>query len=154
MRKFILLGVALLLLLNSCGISYQAITFNEEPIVKVFEDISGSKSQLFVKANEWMISIFKDATSVIEFSDKEEGVIIGKYLMHGTLSAIDTRIYSKIDIRVKDNRARISILPLGEWKYDKSGMTIYKYSKEMATDDINRLIQSLYNSMKSNQISF
>jgi hypothetical protein len=153
MKNIIYIAFALLML-NSCGISIQALSFEDEPIVMVFDDISGTKSKLFVKANEWMVSIFKDATSVIEFSDKEEGVIIGKYLMYGTFGTIDTRVYSKIDIRVKDDRARISILPIGSWKYDKSGMTIYTYSKEKAVEDITALIKHFYSAMKAEQIEF
>lgn len=155
MKKLLLLGVLLLLLLNSCAISYQAVSFYNEPVVMVFDDIKGSKSQLFVKANDWMISIFKNANSVIEFSDKEEGVIIGKYHLFGSVGTyIDTRIFAKIDIRVKDDKARISILPMGEWKYDKSGMTIFTYSKEQAIDDIRELISDFKNAMKIEQIEF
>ena len=48
--------------------------------------MTDNQDDLFIKANDWMISMFKDASSVIQFNDKQEGVLIGKYLMSGTLN--------------------------------------------------------------------
>lgn len=129
----------------------------DNPIEKVFEDIIGSKTDLYVKSNEWMVKNFHDATSVIEFSDKEEGVLIGKYLLFGSISNIglygaqmDSRIYCKIDIRVKDNKARISIEPLKVW----SSSSINPYTKERAEKDLNSLIESYHNYLLSKKIDF
>ena len=148
------------LTMNSC-ISYQTVTFTEEEyFVKVFDNLEDNKDELFIKANDWMITIFKDATSVIEYSDKEAGALIGKYLLGGEVHngvygvSIETRIYAKIDVRVKDSRARISIQPLSSWQYDKSGMTIHNYSKEKANEDMNKLAESLQKHLKSEQIDF
>ena len=145
---------------SSC-ISYQTVAFTEqESFVKVFDDLEGNKDELFIKANDWMITSFKDATSVIQFSDKEAGTLIGKYLMAGKMHyggqgiSIDTRVYAKIDVRVKDSKTRISIEPLGSWLYDKSGMTIYEYSKERANLDMNELAMSLLNELNSEQVEF
>ena len=132
----------------------------EEPFIKVYDDLEASQNELFLKANEWMVSTFTDAESVIQYSDKEEGALLGKYLMSGMVKSgaygvtIDTRIYSKIDIRVKDNKAIISIEPMGSWKYDPSGMTIYKYSKENAIAEMETLAGSLHDALKSEKIEF
>lgn len=84
----------------------------EEVITGIKED----KNEAYVKANTWMVDKFDNPKSVIEFTDKEEGVIIGKYFMLGQVPAefglvelID--IYAKIDIRIKDNSAKILIIP-------------------------------------------
>jgi hypothetical protein len=144
--------IFLLLLMSSCVVTQVKI---DNPIEKVFEDIHGSKIDLYVKSNEWMIKNFKDATSVVEFSDKEEGVLIGKYLLFGSVSNIglygsqmDSRVYCKIDIRVKDNKARISIEPLNSWS------SIYSYTKDKAEKDINNLIESYHNYILSKKIDF
>jgi hypothetical protein len=64
-----------------------------------------------------MVQTFGDAESVIQFTDKEAGVVKGKYIMkEGT---IGTSPYSKstqpyfsiITIRVKDQASRIEIVP-------------------------------------------
>lgn len=156
--KKILSFAILLMLFTSC--STMRLAKFSEPSVKIYEDVSGTKNDLFVKSNEWLIRNFKDATSVIEFSDKEEGVLIGKYLLSGSLvpgiygTSTDTRIYAKIDIRVKDSKARISIEPIGEWKYDPSGLTIYTYSPEDAQSDINVLMSSFHSALKAQKIDF
>ncbi len=160
MKKNVYL-ISILFVLNACG------TLNmvqiEEPVIKVYTDLTGSKEELFVKANDWMIGMFVDASSVIQFSDKEEGVLIGKYLMNGETrtisslygsSSIDSRIYAKIDIRVKDDGARISIEPLSPWRYDESGLTIFDYSKEKFYEDVDKLMLSFYNAMKADRIQF
>ena len=102
-------------------------------------EVSGTKNELFIKANEWMVRSFKDAKSVIQFQDKEAGKIMGKYLMH-SYSTTDTDVYSLITIEVKDNATKIDIEPIGKWFYDKSGMTIYSYSPEQAQSDIKSLL--------------
>jgi len=141
--------------------SLQTVGFTEdEQLVKVFDNLPSTKDKLFLKANDWMIRTFNSAESVIQHSDKEDGVIIGKYLMHGTLShggpysaAADTRVYAIIDIRVKDQKARIEIRPQ-DWKYDSSGMTVYNYSKQDAIADIQRLVDSFYNSLQKKDVEF
>jgi hypothetical protein len=149
--------ILILLLLSSCYVSRVQVNF-DKPFEKVFEDINGTKNDLYVKSNEWMVKNFNDATSIIEFSDKEEGVLIGKYLIFGNIvnglygTQLDRRVYCKIDIRVKENKARISIEPLKEWTY-ASG-TIYSYSKQAAEKDINNLIESYHNSLLSKKIDF
>lgn len=159
MKKNVFL-ISILFVFNACG------TLNmvqiEEPVIKVYTDLTDSKDELFVKANDWMIGMFVDASSVIQFSDKEEGILIGKYLMNGETrtissfygSSIDSRVYAKIDIRVRDNRARISIEPLSPWRYDESGLTIFDYSKEKFYEDMDRIMLSFYNAIKADKIQF
>ncbi len=143
-------------ILSSCFATYQTVSFNEnEAYVEVFDSLGDNQSELFIKANDWMITTFTKASSVIEYSDKETGTLLGKYLMTGTQrvgaygTSIDSRVYSKIDIRVKDNKARITITPLGTWQYDSSGLTIYDYSKEQALIDMFELATSLKKKLES-----
>ena len=125
MRKN-LFFISVLFLFIGCGTT-KMIQIDEPPVVKTYTDLTDNQDNLFIKANDWMISMFKDASSVIQFNDKQEGVLIGKYLMGGETrtsssfygsTSVDSRVYAKSDIRVKDNRARISIEPMDSWKYD------------------------------------
>jgi hypothetical protein len=44
-------------------------------------DVPGvSKDDLFVKTNLWAVGYFNKAESVIEYSDKEAGIISGKFI--------------------------------------------------------------------------
>ena len=141
--------------------SYQAVSFTEEEnYTKVFTDLPDSKSMLYTKSHDWMISTFNDAESVIQHQDKEEGIIMGKYLLNGKVASgaygttLDTRVYAKIDIQVKDNKARIIIEPLSEWQYDASGMTIYSYSKDMAIADMKSLADDFYSHIQKQRADF
>lgn len=146
------------LVLLSCAPAL--IQFNEdEHLVEVFEDITGTQDQLYLKANSWMVETFNNAESVVQHTDKEEGVIIGRYLMNGLIQtsmygSADSRIYAIIDIRVRDNKARIEIKPQGSWRYDASGMTIYDYSKEDAKREIATLSQDFHNSLMQKDVQF
>jgi len=76
------------------------------------------KDTNFIKANEWMVENFNNAESVIQFTDKEAGIIKGKYLMKAGFyqpksqysSEIKTEAtYAIITLRVRDNKAKIEI---------------------------------------------
>ena len=142
--------VSVVAFFSSSCVGYQTISFEDNTgVIEIFDSLSDSQDLLFIKANDWMVSTFNDATSVIEYSDKEAGVIIGKYKLHGEINhglygaTTDTRVYAKIEIEVKENKARVIIKPIGSWQYDSSGITIYNYSKEDAIADMQKLADSL-----------
>jgi hypothetical protein len=151
-------SILCLLSLVSCAPSL--VSFSEdENFIQVYEDLKGTQNEIYLKANDWMIKQFKDATSVIQHSDKEDGVIIGKYLMYGNLSSgmygatSDSRVYAIIDIRVKDNKARLEIKPQA-FKYDPSGMTIYYYSKADCIRDMKLMGESFYQALQKDAVKF
>lgn len=159
MRK--LLFTALIVstaILVSCS-NYR--TYSSEPIVMIFDDVMGDQETLYVKANQWMVSTFNDAESVIQFSDKATGTIIGKYLLGGTMvaataynSAADLRIYAIIDVRVKDNKARISVDPQ-EWSsYDENLYPRYAMTPDKVKAETETLIDAFYKHMIGSDIDF
>ena len=78
MKKLQLLLVSLLFI--SCGIK---VTKHKTPeqVNKTIQ-LTTNKLDNFVKANEWMVNIFTNPGSIIQFTDKEAGVIKGKYIIH------------------------------------------------------------------------
>lgn len=68
-----------------------------------------TKDDLFVKANSWMVDTFVKADSVVEYSDKQAGLIKGKYVTDTTDGMYLMRIKSVITIEVKDGKARVSL---------------------------------------------
>lgn len=157
MKKLNILTLFLMILLISCSTTKVLIKF-EEPIVKIY-DVNGTKNELFINANRWMISIFKDARSVIQYSDKTEGILMGKYLLYypeNLLYSLCPEIYAIIEITVKDNKVKISINP-DNYFYTKSNYGIsywsgtqdsYIYSKEKALVDIDALCESFNSSLQ------
>ncbi len=100
------------------------VSFSEsDNYIKVYEDLPYSKNELSIIANKWMVGVFGSAKSVIQFSDKEEGIIIGKYNLHyapemysnGVILRSGIEAYALIEISVKDNKTRIQIKPIGSW---------------------------------------
>ena len=110
------------LLLASCNMSKQ---FHEQhPFVMTQFPVdtvkpAGSKAELFVKANLWMVDQFKSAKSVIQYSDKEAGVIKGKYLLASTpVEHVWMSYYvggdytATITITTSDNQITLKIEPV------------------------------------------
>ncbi len=122
------------------------VKFTNNELVKVHENLNSSQDDLYLKANEWIVGILKDAKSVIQHTDKEKGVIIGKYLMNS-----HAEVYATIDIRVKDGRARLAITPNDYFYYETKK---FSYTKKDAINDMNRLAQSFYEKIKSEKIDF
>ena len=119
MKKIIV--IAFVTLLASCSsLMMPVVETTDLAKTKIIENLSENKSDLYVKANKWMIKSFNNAESVIQFSDKESGTISGKYLLFGSISAglygasIDSRIFATINVECKNNKAKIEVVPLGE----------------------------------------
>lgn len=150
MKKTVLL---LMILFCSCT-STQRIPVSIDPVISVIQ-VDGKKNDLYVKANSWMIEVFTDSKSVIQFKDKEEGIVIGKYLFertytydgYGNRIEMDP-IYAIINIQVKDDASRISIEPndyfIRQGLIKNEGLL----TKEKAIERINDLLSSFETYMK------
>jgi len=82
-----------------------------EPVIfaEIVEANGISQETLFTRTNMWLVDVFRNAESVIQFSDKESGVIKGKYIDNGILDGMFIcRVYSTITIEIREGRYRIS----------------------------------------------
>lgn len=75
--------------------------------IKVIE-CDGSKDKLYIKANQWFVETFNSAEHVIEFSDKEAGVITGKYVECDSKLGGTDCYKSVIRVEIKEDKVRIS----------------------------------------------
>lgn len=165
-KNLFLISLMGALLLASCTPTKILVNFTE-PIIKTFE-VNGIKDELFLNANRWMISTFKDARSIIQYSDKAEGTLIGKYLLYFNAPDVSTSeecIYAIIEVTVKDRKARISITP-DNWIIVQQKHTNYYYkngrganvregyTKEMAIADIDALCESFHKNFQSEGVKF
>ena len=151
--KKIITTVTLLLsifLFISCG-SARVVIPTPEDEVKNIENTSNINSN-FIKANEWMVESFNNAKSVIQFKDKQAGIVKGRYLMkegstitsmYGTKIVVHPTFFSIITLRVKDNLARIEIdAPSGMYSQkDINGKQI-GFTKELFLAEANKLIDN------------
>jgi hypothetical protein len=91
-------------------------TFNE--VVDV-NDLSST--DLYTRINLWFVDAFRSAESVIEFSDKESGIIKGKYLFKGNDGLYPYDCQSTITVEVKDEKYRISFASPYIFYYSSNG---------------------------------
>lgn len=104
--SFILL--AIFITLTGCMTTGDVIT---EPLVfsEIIEAPGFTQVELYSKANMWLVDAFNNAKSVIQFSDKETGVIKGKYVSR--LEPDGTYIYeyrTTITIETRDGKCKIT----------------------------------------------
>ena len=149
MKKLLLLAIVISTIamgMTSC-MSYQTLSV-DKPYVYTMTYHGQSKDKLFLKANDWMVSAFNNAESVIQYTDKEEGVIMGKYLVKGTISyskygTYDSRLYAKINLFIKDEAVKITIKPMGSWYYYENGVNDSHISLADMEHKADNLVASL-----------
>lgn len=153
----------------------QSLHSQEIVLIAIDSSTKGSKDELFVKANAWLINSFTDGDAVVQFSDKDQGKIIGKGITDFPIkdgfgiSVIDhDPIWFTITISLKDNRSRIVIndfihksgsrphavgygsldleKPAGGWMYSKK---LYNKMKDHARAEGEELIAGYLKHMAS-----
>lgn len=130
--------------LQSCA-TYTPVEMH--PIDHQFE-LNKKKDVLFVSANNWMVETFNNASSVIQFTDKESGTVTGKYLLKDTYAfsgatATPVGIYAIIKIQVKDGASKITITPDNFQEITSSLVNEnFRYGKPQADAQIQGLIAS------------
>lgn len=98
----------LVILLVSCATTATKVT---EPVTysETIEVAGVSQDDLYIRANMWFVDAFNNADSVIQFSDKESGVIKGKYIGGSVMVGIYIyKISTTVTVEVKDGRYRIT----------------------------------------------
>ena len=140
--KKVLVSLVISVFLFSCG-SYKSMP-SPDTISKTIKIKSGHNSS-YVKANEWIVRTFNDAESVIQFTDKEAGIIKGKYIM--AKGQIGTKYvpasepyYAMITLRVKEGAARIEIAPTTGFKVMNYLGTKLGFSPEQFVASANALV--------------
>jgi hypothetical protein len=139
----IILVVIMSLNLVSCISTKQL----ESPPTKVESILNESnKDSNFIKANEWMVETFDNAESVIQFTDKEAGIVKGKYVMKEGVVSTSAYVpstsdcYAIITLRVKDNACRIEIdAPNNMYTQTAYGVE-YGFTPAMFEERANKLI--------------
>ncbi len=142
MKKLLLLLTCIIL--TSCG-GYKATTVTIDEMSKSFE-VQGEKDDLYVKANQWMVENFNSAKSVIQFSDKDAGIVSGKYYMATPMvvgsnyQTTTNEIFAIIKLQVKDGAAKISVDP-EDYAYSE-GMGITNVG-EYREEDVRAKMENL-----------
>lgn len=106
-----------LILLGMVGLLVGCATYRPGPPAGPYQkviDVDGTKTELYVKAMDWMTKTFVSAKAVIQFQDKEAGIIVGKarvlvpYPKDTILSGTKWPLEFDLKIETKDKRARFT----------------------------------------------
>ena len=104
------LSIVAMLLVALFVVSGCASTSNENVVDEmnvVVEVPNKTADELFVLANSWAVDTFNSAEAVIEFSDKDAGIIKGTF--SHSISGFNTYLTeTTITVEVREGRARIT----------------------------------------------
>ena len=131
-----------LLMITSCA-SYMS---KDELITReAIVDVPGAtKDELYVKASSWMVDTFESAPDVVEYTDKEAGIIKGKY----TIITPVCTFKGVVTIELKDGKAKIM---LRFYDVDKPSFSdnVYEADGQYYNDVNAETIQSFELAMKA-----
>lgn len=98
-----------LLALSSCMTWTPVSSIKEES--KVITDYTGTKNkdELFALCNEWLLESFNNPESVITYSDKESGILMGSFNL--TAPQFLATVYAEFNLKIecKDNKIKMTI---------------------------------------------
>jgi len=110
MKRVIMLTVVILSAIFTSCVTSEALPDSENNYSVVIETVGLNKERLFLLANDWMVSSFRSAEAVIEYSDSESGIIIGNATGNVYVGGIGkASVRFKITIEVKDEKSRIKL---------------------------------------------
>jgi hypothetical protein len=131
----IILLITIMFLNVSCQ-SSKILTDNENQYQKIIELPNYNEEALFLLTNDWLISILDNPKSVIEYTDEEKGVIIGKINTSTPIGPLNMPVQTnfKIKIEIKDEKARFTLSGMElsvnvNGKYSSSNISDMNYDK-------------------------
>lgn len=148
-KKQIFIVVTILLvtvLFQSCATMPQA---NQEllQMSKVLEVEGSSADDLFIRSNLWAVSAFNRADYVIQYQDKEAGVIKGKFsesIRTGLMGIAIVDITTVMTIEIKSGKLRISF---GDVSAEFADYEFKRTGKPILTDAIMEKVQLSWKAM-------
>lgn len=88
-------AVSVMMLVGCTSLPYPKQEIKETQRIQYIINISDKEQdELYRLCNEWMVKTFKSAEAVIEYQDKNEGIIMGK----GFLEYMDIKKFIRIEV--------------------------------------------------------
>ena len=108
----------------------------EKYFEKIIDVPNVSKNDIYIKANAWFAEYFNSAGSVIEFSDKDAGKIMGNFVFTYTQSLEPWIVKQIISVDIKENRVRFRISdPYVKHNSNNPPMIYRKYRNYQSVSD-------------------
>ena len=112
MRKLrcILVTLFSTVMLSGCASLFGAKAPEEQRLYEQIGEFDGqSKDDLFVKVNAWFVDQFNDPESVIQYSDKDAGKVMGKYVFTYSEGLYEYAVLQTMSVDVQEGRIRLQI---------------------------------------------
>jgi len=125
------------LLLTNCVTS--KVTYTPIVLTETI-NVPGTKDENYIKANLWLVDVFISAKSVIQFSDKDAGVIKGKYVLsYNALNVYAGEItkWATFTLYVSDNQLTL-IVECNELIWDYYSATKVKLNLEKLINNFKK----------------
>jgi hypothetical protein len=124
------------------------VPVEERNIVRVYELPNIKQDTIYVNTLVWIAKSFKSSRSVIEYKDKENGIIIGNGNIKYWQGILLSTLYFQIKINIKDYKIRITYDNL-----QSESLDIKKYVKtqkqiNVIKPNVEKINISLINSIK------
>ena len=103
---YIFVLMAVLLSFQSCATTPQTTEFDTYSVI--FQAQGLSSDEIYIRANMWFVTAFYRADSVIQFSNKEAGIIMGRFTRSANVGSASGFIRSLVQVEIMDNRFRVS----------------------------------------------
>ena len=115
--------IILLTVLNGCSVSqsqFHPVDNKEFTFSKINKNLPFSKNELYLKSNYWIVDYFLNPKEVVQYSDKQEGVIKGIYKERYSIFYQSTLPF-QFTIKVKDSFAKIDVKPRQQLSVNEKG---------------------------------
>ena len=108
MKKVIYSILTLVILISWISCATLETPLTEVPKVQRIIEVDKTKDELYKLSNEWMAKTFKSSKAVIQYQDKEEGIIVGKGVtVVDLVFPVDT--WFTMTIEIKDKKLRVTL---------------------------------------------
>ena len=106
--KILMIALVFGLMISSCGVPSE-LAEADMSISEIIEVPDISQDDIYIRANAWFVETFINAESVIQFQDKDEGAIMGKYVHISGTSLGKATITQTVIVNVDDGKAKLII---------------------------------------------
>ncbi|MDY7026706.1 MAG: DUF4468 domain-containing protein [Spirochaetota bacterium] len=151
MKQTILLLISAAMLF---GCASATTVMSEDPQVIEIIEVDASVSDIFRLSNEWMVETFNSAEAVIQYTDKEEGVLMGKGVSEIPVTLGSWRIGYTLKIETREGKARISIYDMtfavkSGYEITEMGRLKYQEHWDRVKDDITAIADDYESHLKA-----
>ena len=142
MKKFYSILCVLVLFISGCGGYGRAVSPYELESLTVYDVPNLKKDEIFERSKIWIAKTFKSAKAVIEYEDKETGVIVGNGAVtcHANAGLAEFNVLFTLEEEIKDGKIRIKINNV----HTQRGIKFYEAYKQEAMAKIEALKQDLH----------